>query len=136
MKSTVSLFTLLFLGFLIIGGCTEKENTADPESPRDAFIGRWSVSETWTKLSYEVQISADPGSSDGVFISNFGNLGSSSTPAGAYVSSTSITLDSDQIIANFTINGSGYLSKSKIYWNYTMNDGATLIQAVAVYTKQ
>lgn len=136
MKKSMRFIALLLLGLLATGGCTEKADSVDPNSPRDAFIGRWSVSETWTKLSYEVQISADPNSSDGVFISNFGNLGSGSTPAGASVSGSNITLDANQVIAGFTINGSGYLSSSKINWNYTMNDGATLIQAIAVYTKQ
>ena len=136
MKKSMHIIALLFLGLLASGGCTEKADPVNPDSPRDAFIGRWSVSETWTKLSYEVQISADPNSSDGVFISNFGNLGSGSPPAGASISGSSITLDAGQVIAGFTINGSGYLSSSKINWNYTMNDGATLIQAIAVYTKQ
>ena len=85
----------------------------------------------------EVNITADPGSDDGVFISNFANTGSSSTPAGAKIAGTSIILDANQIIGDgLKINGSGSLSGTKINWNYTLDDGANLIHAVATYTKQ
>ena len=139
MKRSISIgiFTLILFG-VGISGCT-KESDSDPESTdnRTAFIGRWNVSETWTKLSYEVNIVADPTSTDGVFIYNFGNTGSSGLPAAASINEKAIALDPDQVIGEgWTINGSGNLSGTKIYWNYTLDDGATLISATATYTKQ
>jgi len=104
---------------------------------RFLFLGKWSVIETWTKLTYEVNITADPGSNDGVFISNFANTGSSGIPAGATIAGTSIVLDANQVIGDgLIINGSGNLSGTKINWNYTLDDGADIIHAIATYTKQ
>jgi len=129
---------LLIAVTLSLTGCT-KEATPDPDpsDARSAFLGRWSVNETWTKLAYEVNITADPGSTDGVFISNFANTGSSGIPAGARIAGTSIVLDANQVIGDgLKINGSGNLSGTRITWNYTLDDGATLIHAIATYTKQ
>lgn len=121
---------------IALAGCT-KDSTTPDTGTRSAFLGKWSVNETWTKLSYEVTISADPNSSNGVFISNFGGTGSSGIPAGAEVNGSSIILDANQVIGGgIKINGSGNLSGTKITWNYTLDDGATLIHAVATYTKQ
>ncbi len=119
--------------------CTTENTNPDP-SPTDArskFLGRWSVNETTTKLTYVVTISSDPNSTSGVFIANFGNTGSSGVAAGASVSGNNITLDPNQTIGDgWIINGSGTISgTSKINWQYTINDGATLFNAIAVYTK-
>jgi hypothetical protein len=138
MKSANYTIYLIFLaGILSLTGCTKEENTGtDPTDARSAFLGRWSVNETWTKLTYEVNISADPGSSNGVFIFNFANTGSSSIPAAATVSGTSILLDPDQVIGeDWIINGSGTLKDPKINWNYTINNGADLIVVTAIYTR-
>lgn len=139
MKRSISIGLLILILFGVgISACT-KESNSDPESTdsRTAFIGRWNVSETWTKLSYEVNIVTDPNSTDGVFIYNFANTGSAGLPAGASIDGKVITLDPGQVIGEgWTINGSGNMSGTKIYWNYTMNDGATLIYAIATYTKQ
>ncbi|MDP1623975.1 MAG: hypothetical protein Q8M08_16750 [Bacteroidales bacterium] len=136
MKNIKTFITFFLLSLTVVfAGCTKDEDTTP--SSRDAFLGKWSVTETWTKLSYEVTISADPSSSNGVFIYNFAGTGSSSVPAGAVVEGTSINLDANQVIGTgLKINGSGILSGTKISWNYTLNDGATLINAVATYTKQ
>jgi hypothetical protein len=137
MKSISLKFILLFLAVAAsFTSCTKTEINPGPNDERAAFLGRWSVNETWTKLAYEVNITADPGSTDGVFISNFANTGSSGTPAGAVVAGSSIILDADQVIGEgLTINGSGNLSGSKIIWNYTLDNGADLIHAIATYTK-
>ncbi len=135
-------FTTLLL-FLVVSqvffSCATESTNPDP-SPTDArskFLGRWSVNETWTKQTYVATISADPNSTDGVFISNFGNTGSSGNPAGAKVSGNSISLDPNQTIGSgWIINGGGSMSgTTKISWNYTINDGATLINAIATYTR-
>ncbi len=126
----------MLLIIIAFSGCTKESDTTTDTASRDAFIGTWMVSETWTKLSYEVKIYADPNSSNGVFISNFGNAGVDSTPAGAEVNGNSIVLDANQYISvELKINGSGTLSGTKINWSYTLDYGANVIQAVAIYTK-
>ncbi len=122
---------------IVLTGCTKEANPdPSPTDARSAFLGRWTVNEIWTKLTYEVNITADPGSNDGVFISNFANTGSSGIPAGATIAGTSIVLDANQVIDGIKINGSGNLSGTKIIWNYTLDDGADIIHATATYTKQ
>ena len=130
-------FLLAATAMTFLTSCTKEANT-DPTSddPRDRYVGNWSVQETWTKLAYEVTISIDPNSTDGVFIYNFANIGSSATPAGASVSGNNILLDANQVIDGMKSNGAGTLSGSKNSCNYTLDDGATLIQAIATYTKQ
>jgi hypothetical protein len=118
-----------------LAGCAKDSDTGDA-ADRDRFLGKWSVTETWTKLSYEVNITEDPSSPNGVFISNFAGTGSSSIPASAEVNGTTIVLDANQVIAGgLTVNGYGTLTGSKISWNYTLDDGANIITAVATYTK-
>jgi hypothetical protein len=134
--ATLTLMTLMLS--LVLSGCTEKTDPdPSPTDARSAFLGRWSVVETPTKLSYEVNITADPNSTDGVFISNFANTGSGSTPAGAFIGGNTITLDPDQVIGDgWIINGYGSLSgTTKINWNYNINDGADVNYYVATYTK-
>jgi hypothetical protein len=137
MKTIKVTLTIVILAMtVVLAGCTKDETTPGTDT-RSAFLGKWNVSETWTKLTYEVTIAEDPSSTSGVFIYNFAGTGASGTPAGAEVNGTSIILDANQVIgAGLTINGSGSLSGTKINWNYTLNDGATLIQAIAVYTRQ
>ncbi|MCK9204639.1 MAG: hypothetical protein M0P58_09440 [Bacteroidales bacterium] len=139
MKKSIS-FTipcLFMLSCLFVSCAKDTGNNSDPTNARAKYLGKWSVSEVWTKLSYEVTISADPNSESGVFIYNFANTGSSGTPAGALISGTTITLDPDQTIGEgWIVNGGGIYSNSKIIWNYTINDGATRIDATATYTKQ
>jgi hypothetical protein len=137
-KYSLLIFPFLFiLVFVLITGCTKDPNPSPgPADARTSFLGRWSVNETWTKMAYEVNITTDPGSADGVFITNFANTGSSGTPAGARIAGATIILDANQIIGDgLKINGSGNLVSNKITWNYTLDDGATLINAIATYTK-
>jgi hypothetical protein len=121
---------------LTFSGCAKDPEDTPGTSSRDAFLGTWNVQETWTKLSYDVIISADPNSSNGVFISEFAGTLPSSAPASAGVSGSSIILDDNQVIGEgWTIYGSGTLSGGRITWNYTILDGATQINAYAVYTR-
>jgi hypothetical protein len=128
---------LLFASQLFVACTGESNPDPSPTDARTAYLGRWSVNETWTKLTYVVTISSDPNSTNGVFISNFANTGSAGVAAGASVSGNNITLDPNQTIGDgWIINGSGTMSgTTKINWNYTINDGANLINAVAIYTK-
>lgn len=135
-KQSVIFALVLLLTVAFTQGCTEKADDTGTPVDRSAFLGIWNVSERTTKGSnYKVNISADPGSANGVFISNFGNLGSASTPAGAFINGSTITLDADQVIQDIKINGSGKISGNTIEWNYTLNTGADLFTVEATYSR-
>jgi hypothetical protein len=138
MKNLKTVFAVAMLASLAFAfsGCAKDPDESPDTGTRAAFLGTWNVQETWTKLSYDVIISADPNSSNGVFISEFAGTLVSSPPASAVVSGNSIVLDDNQVIGEgWTVYGSGTLSGGKITWNYTILDGATQINAYAVYTK-
>lgn len=135
LKIVVTLCALLPAGF---SGCTTEDPSPSPGDPRTAFVGSWMVNEQETKGTFEVTIEIDASSSTAVKIYNFANAGTSSNPAIAEVSSTTITLVPNQVIGDgWIINGGGSMTTSTlINWGYTLNDGATLHNLVAVYTKQ
>lgn len=114
--------------------CTDDNNNDPvPSDPRSSFTGTWLVNEQWTKLTYEVNITLDEKSTDGVYISNFGGGGAT---AFAFISGNSISLTTDEYLSNgWIVNGSGTLSGTKMNWNYTRNDGANLIYATALFTR-
>lgn len=127
-------FLSLALFTVLLTGCAKDDSTT-PDPGRSAFIGTWTV--TPMKASYEVTISADPNSSDGVFISNFYLIGQQYAPASASIKGSAITLDPDQIIGGgLTVNGSGVMSGNRITWSYTVYDGADLITISEIYTKK
>ncbi len=138
MKQTITPI-LVILALMAIGfsSCIDNDPTPAPTDARQIFTAVWSVTETETRLTYEVSIEIDPTSQNGgVFIYNFANAGTSSNPAYAFVSGNTISLEVNQIIGDgWIINGSGTLSGSKISWPYTLNDGANLHYISAVYTK-
>ena len=139
MKSAIRLLSpVLLLVVALFQGCTTEDPSPSPSDPRSAFVGTWSVDEQGNKLTYEVTISLDPSSSSQVVISNFANAGPSSNPARAEVSGNNIFLNADQVIGDgWTINGGGLMNSStKITWAYTLDDGATLHNLTAVYTKK
>ncbi|MEI7663943.1 MAG: hypothetical protein WCK34_17180 [Bacteroidota bacterium] len=139
MKTIKVTLALLMLALaMTIGGCAKDSATtpSDPGTTRDSFIGRWSVTENYTKFAYEVTISADPGSANGVLIAGFGNTLPTGPAAGAVVSGSKITLDANLQIDGLKFVGSGTLSGTKINWNYTVDDGANLLHSIAVYTKK
>ena len=116
--------------------CT-KDNGPDPtpSDPRNNFTGTWSVYETPTKMNYQVEITLNTATADGVFIQNFGNPGYGN-PAYARVSGNNITLDSDYTVGtDWVISGSGTRNNDKINWNYSISDGANTTSYVATYTK-
>jgi hypothetical protein len=136
MKNINVTFLIIILAITTaLTGCTKDPETTPDAGTRSAFLGKWLV--TPTKLTYEVNITADPNSVDGVFISNFAALGTASVPASAYIDGSSIILDANQVIGDgITVNGSGNLSGTKIIWNYTLFDGADLITVSETYTKE
>jgi len=133
MKTRLIAGFLLFLALL--SGCTEDSNIT-PDPGRAAFLGDWTVTSS-LKLTYDVTITEDPNSSNGVFIHNFACIGWSDPPASAEIQGAKIFLDANQMIGDgLTINGSGTLSGTRITWSYTLFDGADMITVTETYTKQ
>ncbi len=128
---------IMVLSLLFLAGCA-KDSTTDPATgdARSKFIGNWLVNEHWTKLTYEVTITADNASTDGVYISNFSDAGNG-VSAFAYISGSTISLSQDEHLSNgWIVNGNGIISGgSTINWSYTRNDGANLLYVTAVYSK-
>ncbi|MEI6681439.1 MAG: hypothetical protein WCO44_02365 [Bacteroidota bacterium] len=136
-QSKVILFLFFAAVTSFLTGCAKDSSTTTTTSTgRDAFLGSWSVTEFHTKLTYDAIISADPNSTNGVLISGFAGTVKTGPAAGAVVSGTKITLDANQVIDGLKYNGSGTLSGKTIAWNYTIDDGANVITAVATYTKK
>lgn len=129
------LYLILLLGSFIFLFSECGKDSPTPADARASFLGRWSVTETKKNQTYDVEITADMNSTNGVLIYKFVNFGSS-IAAGASVNGNTITLDADQeIVSGIIINGYGTLSNTKINWNYTINDGADIIPVTAIYTK-
>ena len=132
---TSSFYLILLLGSItfLFNACGK--DSPSPTDDRSSFLGQWRVNETKKNQTYNVEITADINSTDGVLIYQFGNFGSS-IAAGASVSGNIITLDPDQeIVSGIIINGSGILSGAKISWNYSINNGADSTTVMAIYTK-
>ena len=129
----ISIILLIFLG---LSACN-KDNGPEP-TPSDArnnFTGTWNVYQTATKMSYQVEITLNSSTTDGVYISNFGNPGFG-VPAYARVSGNGITLDpSHKIASEWEINGSGNRDGDQINWSYSIFDGANTTGYTAVYTR-
>jgi len=116
-------------------------NTLPPPPPpspgNHRLSGVWSVTETESKLIYEVMIEHDS-ATNRVKIFGFANSGSMSNPATGVVIDNSLVLDVNQTIGDgWVINGAGTISETStsINFPYTLNDGANLHMISAVYTK-
>lgn len=131
----LTLYLVILAMTVAWSGCTKDSNTSPDTTTRSEFLGQWVV--TPTKFTYDVTISADPNSSNGVFISNFALIGLSYPPASAEINGNTIVLDANQVIGDgLIVNGSGTLSGTKIIWNYTTFDGADLTEVAETYTKK
>jgi len=138
-KLTKAAWAVLLLLQIGLSSCQTESVTPDPFDARANFIGVWTVNENWTKLTYEVAITSDPSSSDGVFIENFAGA-CSGVKTQATISGNNITISPlPQTLSTGWIidNGSGGLQgTTKINWNYVFNDLANTYTAIAVYTKK
>jgi uncharacterized membrane protein YidH (DUF202 family) len=132
---TVILALIIMTMTIALAGCAKDDSSTD-SIDRSDYLGSWNVQESWTKLSYDVTIIADSSTSNGVLIEGFAGTLETSPPAHAQVNGATITLDANQVIGvGLTINGSGVLSGGTINWDYTVFDGATLLQAKALYSR-
>jgi hypothetical protein len=134
-KSITILFTLMVT--LVLSSCTVEDDPLNPTDDRDAFLGTWNVAESCVKEAYTVTIIKDPSNSSQVIIENFWLIGFNEKPPYAIVAGTTITIPEQAICYNASniVSGSGKLEKSKINWDYTVNDGADLWSCTATYEK-
>jgi hypothetical protein len=128
-------FSFFFLTVLIAtAACTKNDSTP---SDRANYLGTWTVSESHNKAGFEVTILADPNDANRVLIDNFANL-LAGNRASAFISGNNITLDQNQSVGGWTIlHGSGTMTGTTIInWSYALTNGATQIDATAIYTKK
>jgi len=124
----------MLLALLSFNACTVDEE--DPGTdPRDKYIGTWTVQETGKKkLTYQVEITADPFNSVQVLISNFYNF---SIQPYAVATTNTLTVPTQSFASEgITVWGSGSYSNNTISWVYYVNDGANQDTIVSTYTKQ
>ena len=137
MKTKVGFLLTVVIALAFSLNSCKSDNGPDPtpSDPRSNFTGTWSVYEIPTKMNYQVEISLNTTTTDGVLILNFGNPGYGN-PAYAKVSGNTITLDSGHTVgADWVISGSGTRSNDKVSWNYSISDGANTTSYIATYTK-
>ena len=135
--SIKSIFAIIVFLILAIPSCVEDDDIVLPGDDRNEFLGVWEVTETCKRFSYEVEIVADPANDKQVLINNFWLIGYDEKPPYAIVSGNTITIPSQGMCNDGSniVEGSGTLSKKKIEWNYTVNDGADLYTCTAIYEK-
>lgn len=134
----VSNYILLstLLAVFIASSCNKDSNTT-PVLTRSSLTGKWMVNESKKKITYEVTISIDSSSTNGILINNFAG-GGPNVNAIAFLSGTTLALETNELLSNgWIVNGSGSVSgTNRIDWPYTVHDGATQISVQAVFTKK
>jgi len=134
-------FTQYILLFSLVAGffisSCNKDNGTTPALTRASLTGKWLVSESKKKATYEVTFEIDSTTTNGVLISNFAGSGLNSK-ATAYLSGVTLTLKGDDLLSpGWIVNGSGTVSgTTRIDWPYSLHDGANLINIQAVFTKK
>ena len=134
-------FTQYILLFSLVAGfflfSCNKDNGTTPALSRASLTGKWLVSESKKKATYEVTFEIDSTNTNGVLISNFAGSGLNSK-ATAYLSGVTLTLKGDDLLSpGWIVNGSGTVSgTTRIDWPYSLHDGANLTNIQAVFTKK
>jgi hypothetical protein len=138
MKPTIRLaFCFMLLAGAAITSCTKDSDPTPEELNRSSLTGTWMVSETSRKITYEVTISIDTASSNGLLIRNFAGAGQD-VQARAFLSGTTLSLPTNELLSNgWVVNGSGTVTgTTRINWPYTLHDGANLYTLEATFTKK
>jgi hypothetical protein len=138
-KMRITAWALLFLSQFVIYSCQTETTTPDQVDARTDFLGVWNVNENWTKNNFDVSITSDATTTDGVYIENFAASGSG-IKTYAKVSGKNITISPlPQTLSTGWIieSGSGVMQgTTKMNWNYVFNDEANTYTAIAVFTKK
>lgn len=135
-RSLKILFAFIMLSSF--SSCTLDEDL-DPldGDTRDKYTGTWLFAESPASrnTSYSVTISLDPSNSSQVLLKNIGNLGSSYSAYGI-VTTSSITVPSQEIYSGITIEGTGILSSADVMeWDYSITGGGDIEYYVATATR-
>ncbi len=127
---------LLLMFVLALTGCEPEPNEIPDQDYRDDFVGTWIADDSPAKSTlntYEVTISKDPNNSSQVILYNFHQ---SNESVSGLVTSNRINVTS-ALVNEETINGEGKLiGNNTIQWDYSVNDGADLIEWTATYTRK
>lgn len=134
MKTGIGLFALIFTALFFIS--CETDDPLPEADPRDQYLGLWTVAEECNRLSYDVNVSYDPGNSSQVLIENFANPGPGYVPVVALVAGKNIYVAEQTVGENWTVAGDGVYSGGAINWTYTLKIGGNLLNCSATYTKK
>lgn len=137
-RSLKTLFAILMLSFLSACALDEDLDPIDNTDDRDKFVGTWMFFENSAARgqSYQVTISRDNSNSSQVILKNIGNFGNSYTAYGI-VTSSSITVPSEEIYPGIELDGSGQLTdENEMEWSYTINGGGSSETISATATRQ
>ena len=137
MKTTSRSLLLLFALIAITLFSCEPIDDPNTENDRDKFLGSWTCNETNRKVpAYWVEINENPIFSSQVSISNFGQLGDEAKPS-ATVSGDNISVPNQFCLDDtYEVEGEGVMiSDDSVDWEFTLNDGSTLLQITAVYSR-
>lgn len=117
MKKLLILLMITSLSFGLTSCVDDVVN--NPDDPRAAFLGTWTVEESCVRLNYEVEISAASGDDTKVLMDNFALTGDGYPPAYGFVDGNVIEVPEQLIGDDWKVEGSGTLQTSgKILWTY------------------
>lgn len=121
----------IFIIFLITTSCVETD--IDEQDNITKYLGTWNVSDQSARINYTVTIEANPSNSAEILINNFADLG---TKAYVLVVGNSLVIDSQPLVSDYTVSGSGsYLTSGKLQIDFNLNDGIDNEARIAVLTK-
>jgi len=129
MKRPAKILSMFFLMLVPLLNSCEPEDDLGPDTgdPRDKFLGTWSFNESPASrdidASYSVTITYDASNSSQVLLRNFASAGGQYSAYGI-VTSSRITVPSQEMAPGFIVEGSGTMSSlSAMDWEYTIIAG-------------
>ena len=123
------------LAMLFFVGC----QTDDPVLPGgsvdevEKFLGNWSVSDSPSRVNYQVKIERDPVYENQVNLRNFADAGGNAV---GRVVGNSLILENQAIGGAYFAEGTGaYENEDRLVFQFDLNDGIDLESRSAVYSK-
>jgi hypothetical protein len=125
-----------FLAVLFLASCSKTSDNT-PAPTRDSLLGKWMVTDSKKKATYEVTFYADSSSSNAIRIQNFAG-GGSTVYATAYFAGAIIQLKTDDLLSNgWIVNGKGTVyGGTSIDWPYTIRTESDLTTHQSTFTKK